>query len=113
MALLLSLWLPILISTIGVFFASGLIHMFLPHHRNDFGKLPDEPAVMDALHNFDLDEGDYHFPHCAGPKEMASEEFAARMKQGPVGLLTVMKSGPPTMGKNWRSGFFTVWQSVS
>ncbi len=99
MAMLLSLWLPILISAVLVFFASWIIHMFLPYHRNDYSKLPDEEAVMDALGKFNLQEGDYHFPHCAGPKDMASEAFAAKMKKGPVGLLTVIKSGPPTMGK--------------
>ena len=99
METLLSLWLPILGSAIAVFFASWIIHMFLPYHRNDFGKISDEDSVMDALREFDLKEGDYSFPHCAGPKDMASEEFAAKMKAGPVGLLTVMKSGPPTMGK--------------
>ena len=99
MVALLSLWLPILIATVAVFFASWLIHMFLPYHRNDFAKLPDEEAVMDALRTFDLKEGDYHFPHCASPKDMASEDFTGKMEKGPVGLLTVIKSGPPSMGK--------------
>lgn len=99
MVSILSLWLPILVSAVAVFFVSWIIHMLLPYHRNDFDKLPDEEAVMDALRGFDLPEGDYHFPHCAGPKEMASPEFKEKMKKGPVGLVTVMKSGPPTMGK--------------
>jgi len=99
MAALLSLWLPILVSAAVVFFASWVIHMLIPYHRNDFDKIPNEEEVMDALRAFNLSEGDYHFPHCSGPGEMASEAFVEKMKKGPVGLLTVMKSGPPAMGK--------------
>lgn len=99
MVSILSLWLAILVSAVAVFFVSWIIHMFLPYHRNDFDKLPDEEGVMDALRGFNLPEGDYHFPHCSGPKDMASEAFSEKMKKGPVGLMTVMKSGPPTMGK--------------
>ena len=42
-----SLWLPILLSSILVFFASWLIHMLLPHHRTDYGKVPSEDQVQD------------------------------------------------------------------
>lgn len=99
METLLSLWLPILASAIVVFFASWVIHMFIPYHKNDFDKLPKEDEVMDALRGFDIAEGDYHFPHCAGPKDMCSEVFIEKMNKGPVGLITVMKSGPPNMSK--------------
>ncbi len=99
MVTILSLWLPILTSAVAVFFVSWIIHMLLPYHRNDFDKLPNQEAVMDCLRGFNLPEGDYHFPHCSGPKEVRSPEFADKMKKGPVGLLTVIKSGPPSMGK--------------
>ena len=32
-------------------------------------------------------------------KDMKTPEFTEKMKQGPVGMLTIMQSGPPTMGK--------------
>ena len=49
MVSLASLWLPIVVSAVIVFLASWVVHMFLPHHRSDFAKLPpQEDAVLDA-----------------------------------------------------------------
>ena len=48
MVSILSLCLPILLSAVAVFILSSLIHILLPYHRSDFGKLPDEDKVMDA-----------------------------------------------------------------
>jgi hypothetical protein len=44
-----SLWIPILIAAVFVFAASSIIHMVLRYHNSDFGKVPSEDAVMDAL----------------------------------------------------------------
>lgn len=94
---LMSLWLPILLSAVIVFVASSIIHMLLPYHRNDFGKVPQEDEVMDALRRFSIPPGDYAIP-CAGtPKEMGSPEFIEKTTKGPVALVTVMRSGPPSM----------------
>ena len=41
----------------------------------------------------------YFFPYCSF-KEMKSAPVIEKMKRGPVGLLTVLPSGPPAMGKN-------------
>jgi hypothetical protein len=92
------LWLPILLSGVAVFVASSIINMLLPYHRSDYRKLPDEEAAMDALRSADLTPGDYVFPHADGVAQMSSEEFTARRTRGPVGFLTVMKSGPVAMG---------------
>jgi len=94
----LSLWLPILLSAVIVFVASSIIHMMLPYHRSDFGKVPSEDAVMDALRKFGIPPGDYMMPHSGSPKEMQAPEFIENMKKGPVATLTVMPSGPMSMG---------------
>ena len=96
----LSLWMPILISAVFVFAASSIIHMVLRYHDNDFGQVPSEDAVMDALRGFDISPGDYAIPRPASSKEMSAPEFVEKMKRGPVALVTVMESGPPTMGKS-------------
>ena len=57
-----SLWLPILVSAVLVFFASLILHMVLPLHRNDWRKLPAEDDVMAALRKFNLSPGDYAMP---------------------------------------------------
>lgn len=93
----LSLWLPILVSAVLVFVASSIIHMVLGYHRNDFGKLPAEDEVMDALAGFDLPPGDYFVPRAETPKQMGEPEYVAKLEKGPVAFLTVM-DGKPSMG---------------
>ncbi len=93
-----SLWIPILLSAVIVFVVSSIIHMVLPYHRTDFGRLPDEDNVMDALRKFRMAPGDYLVPCAGSPREMGTPEFISKMKKGPVVVLTVIKSGPPSMG---------------
>lgn len=96
----LSLWLPILLSAAIVFIASSILHMLLPFHRSDYRKLPDEDGVMDAFRKFNVPPGDYLFPCASNPKEMKEPAFREKWNKGPVGLMTVMESGPPAMGKS-------------
>src|SRR5438094_9110280 len=95
-----ALWLPILVSAVIVFFASFIMHMVLSYHKSDYRKLPDEDRVTDALRSAGVTRGPaYFFPYCSF-KEMKSAPMVEKMKRGPVGLLTVLPSGPPAMGKN-------------
>ena len=93
-----SLWIPILLSAVLVFIVSSIIHMLLPYHRSDFGKVPSEDEVMAALREFDIPPGDYVIPCAGSPEVMRSPEFTEKATQGPVAFLTVMPSGPPAMG---------------
>jgi nucleoside recognition membrane protein YjiH len=95
-----TLWLPILLSTVIVFFASFIMHMVLAYHKSDYRKLPDEDRVTDAMRSAGVTRGPaYFFPYFLF-KEMKSAPVIEKMKRGPVGLLTVLPSGPPAMGKN-------------
>ena len=97
---LITLWLPILLSAVIVFFASFVMHMVLAYHKSDYRKLPDEEHVTDALRSAGVTRGPaYFFPHFSF-KEMKSAPVIDKMKRGPVGLLTVLPSGPPAMGKS-------------
>jgi hypothetical protein len=102
---LLSLWLPIVVSAAIVFAVSSIIHMMLPYHKSDFARLPDEDKVMEELRKFRIPPGDYQFPRPGSMKEMGSPEFAEKRAQGPVAIFTVMKSGPPSMGKSLAAWF--------
>ncbi len=42
MAFLTELWLPILLSAVFVFIVSSIIHMALPIHKGDYGKLTNQ-----------------------------------------------------------------------
>jgi hypothetical protein len=94
-----ALWVPILLSAVIVFVASSILHMVLPIHKSDYRKLPEEDKVLDALRAAGVTPGrTYHFPYCTH-KDMKSPESVERFKRGPVGLLTVIPSGAPAMGK--------------
>jgi hypothetical protein len=100
-----ALWLPILVSAVVVFFASFLMHMVLTYHKSDYRQLPDEDRVTDALRNAGVTRGPaYFFPYCSF-KEMKSTPVIEKFKRGPVGLLTVVPSGQPAMGKNMAQWF--------
>ncbi len=94
---IMSLWAPILVSAVIVFAASFIIHMVLPYHRSDFGKLAKEDEVMDALRKFDIPPGDYMTPCAGSPSQMKDPGFLDKRNKGPVMVMTVMPSGPPPM----------------
>ena len=100
-----ALWLPIVVSAVIVFVASSIMHMVLPYHRSDYGRIPDEDKVMDALRAAGLKRGLYIFPHC-DHSNMKSPEVQEKYKRGPVGMLTIVPNGPPNMGKYLGLWFF-------
>jgi len=92
------LWLPIVLSAVIVFIASSIMHMVLPYHRSDYTQLPDEDKLLAALRPSNLKHALYVFPYCTH-KNMKSPEIQEKYKQGPVGFLTIVPSGPPVMAK--------------
>jgi hypothetical protein len=98
MVSLAALWLPILLSAVVVFIASSLFHMVLPFHRSDYRQLPDEDKLLSTLRSAGLQPGLYHFPFCTH-KDMKLPATQEKFKQGPVGMMTVMPSGPVALPK--------------
>jgi hypothetical protein len=101
---IMSLWLPIFLSAVAVFIISSIIHMLLGYHANDYKAFPSEKQVMDDLRKNKIPPGDYMFPKANSMKEMGSAEFKEKMKQGPVGMVTISKTGSTSMGKE-----LTLW----
>ena len=99
-----ALWFPILLAAVIVFFVSSLIHTVLPWHKGDYMRVPSEDKVMDALRPFAIPPGDYMLPRPASSADMRSPEFADKLKQGPVMVLTVMPNGMMSMVRN-----LTMW----
>ncbi len=99
MTSLTSLWLPILLSAVVVFIASSIIHMALPWHRGDYGQVPQETQVMDALRPFAIAPGDYMLPRAGGMAQMKTTEFQDKLKKGPVMIMTAMANGPFSMNR--------------
>ena len=94
-----ALWLPILLSSVIVFAVSSLIHMFTPWHKGDYGQVPNEDRVMDALRPFNVPPGDYMIPRPSSMKDMSSPAFTDKMKKGPVMIVTVMPNAMAGMAK--------------
>src|SRR5215472_15862407 len=98
MSLLAALWLPIVLSTVIVFFASSVIHMLLPYHRGDYKPLPEEDKVVPVMRTAGLTRGLYIFPYCTH-KEMKSPAMIEKYNHGPVLTVTVCPSGQPQSTK--------------
>ena len=94
-----SLWLPILVSGVALFFASWAAWMLLPHHKPEWRGLPNEGPVMEMLRNSKVPPGQYMFPYAATQAECHAEDFKKRVEAGPSGTLTVWKA-PPNMAVN-------------
>ena len=55
---------------------------------------------MEALRKIGVPPGDYVVPCAGNPKEMKNPAFIEKMTKGPVAFMTVIPSGPPSMGKS-------------
>jgi hypothetical protein len=94
-----SLWVPVVLSGIALFFASAAAWMVLPHHKKDWIGLPNEDAVMQQLKKDNLVGGQYCFPYAATPEAMKGDAYKDKMKDGPRGTL-ILWAAPPNMGLN-------------
>ena len=93
-----ALWLPIILSAVIVFLASFIVHMVLRYHASDYTKLPNEDAVRAAIRAGNPRPAQYIIPYCPSPKEMQSPEMMQKFTEGPIAVLNLKPSGPPTMG---------------
>jgi len=95
----LSLWIPVLVSSVVVFVISSILHMALKYHRADYKGLPNEDAVRDALGKGSLPPGLYQVPHCGDMKSMQTPENMAKFEKGPIAVIAVLPNGLPAMPK--------------
>ncbi|MFT5523702.1 MAG: hypothetical protein ACI9HK_001650 [Pirellulaceae bacterium] len=93
-----TLWLPILLSAVALFFASFLSWMVLPIHKQDWVKMNDEDEFMQKVRDLGVPNGSYTFPGWDSPEEMKSKEFQKKFEKGPCGIITVYPK--VNMGKN-------------
>ena len=95
---MLSLWLPILLSTVALFFTSFLSWMVFRLHEKDWVKIDDEDRLINTVREMNIAEGGYMFPGADSAKEMNSPEYQEKYKAGPRGILQVLPEA--NMGKN-------------
>ena len=94
-----ALWLPIVVSSVFVFIALSIIHGFLGWHKADMTAVPGEAKFMEMVRGLSVRPGDYRFPYGNTTAEMTTPEFEEKMKQGPVGVMSIRPSGEINMGK--------------
>ena len=99
------LWMPIVVSAVFVFIALMIIHGMLGWHKGDMTAVPGEAKVMETLRGLNVQPGDYRFPYSNSVDEMKGPEFTEKMKQGPVGIMTLRPSGDINMGKMFGQWF--------
>jgi len=113
MEFLAALWLPIVLAAVFIFVVSSVVHMALPIHKGDIGKMADEEAVLSQLRHSKVVPGEYMFPCAGSMKEMSTPEMLAKLKQGPVGFLTVLPQGGLSIGRSLLQWFvFTLVVSL-
>ena len=93
-----ALWLPILLSAVGVFVASSVIHMLVQWHKGDYHAFANEDAVRAAIRAGTPSPGQYVVPYCADHKLLRTPEFQQKFAEGPVAFATVRANGMPGMG---------------
>lgn len=89
MVSLASLWLPIVLSAVALFFIGFVTWMILGVHKDDWKEMPDEDAFTQAVRELSIPAGSYMFPYCADAEQMKSEAFIQKQQQGPVGILQI------------------------
>jgi hypothetical protein len=94
-----ALWLPVVLAAVIVFVGSSIIHMVLRYHRGDYHQLTQEDSVLASLRGAGVTRGVYMFPYACDMKEHKKPEMQEKFRRGPVGILTVIPSGPMNMGR--------------
>ncbi len=94
------LWLPILVSSVGVWFISFAAWMIIGHHKKDRDAIPDERGFIDFIRRANIPPGDYGYPdfcqHDSLPRKERMTAMKALYDQHPQGLLRVW--APTNMG---------------
>ncbi len=104
MDFLIHLWLPILVSGVGVWIVSAIAWMAVGHHKKDRDPIPHgkEQEFMDTITRMNIGPGNYGFPdfcqHDKLPPKERGEARRALYDRRPMGLLRVW--GEMNMGVN-------------
>jgi hypothetical protein len=96
---LMQLWLPVLVSAVGVFIASSLVHMVLKWHMSDYRGFSNEDEVLAAIRKGNPTPGIHMLPFCKDMKDMGNPEMLAKFRQGPTGKMILRAGCDPGMGK--------------
>ena len=98
MVSLASLWLPIIVASVGVFIASSLVHMVIKWHNADYFGFSNEDDVRAAVAKTAPKPGQYVVPYCSDMKQMQEPAMQKKLAEGPVAFVFVRPNGMTPMG---------------
>lgn len=99
MEMLFSLWLPIVVCAVVLFFASFLAWTVLPHHKPDLKQWPDEERLREFIRESGAAPGEYSLPWCSSTDAMKDPDVQRKMAEGPWGVINLWPR-TPSMGWN-------------
>jgi hypothetical protein len=99
------LWIPVILSAVGVFVVSSIVHMALKYHRSDIKQLPNEEGVREALAKANPSPGLYFYPYCADHAQMKDPKVKEKFDKGPVAMITIVPNGLPVLSKHLTQWF--------
>ena len=91
MEFVMTLWLPIIVGTVVLWFLSFFAWALLPHHFGDTQKAPGEEELKQFIKEANIPTGNYLFPHAENPKAQGTKEYVDNYTAGPRGMLCVYK----------------------
>ena len=90
---MLALWLPILVSTAVLFFASFVSWMVVRLHEKDWVKIDGEDQLIATVRELNLPEGNYMFPGADSAKEMGTNCLRSRER-----VIAILESSLMSLG---------------
>ena len=88
---LMQLAVPILAAAVLVWIGSSVMHMVLPHHKSDYGKVPDEDGVQALLRAGGTKPGMSNFPHRSSQDAMKDPAFKKKCEGILIDVITVAR----------------------
>ncbi len=98
MEFLAQLWLPIVVSGVVAFLLSAIVWTVMPHHKTDYGALPNQDAVQQLMRQNPPAPGQYSLPFVSSMKALEEPAVKERMEKGPRAWITVVPNGVTPMG---------------
>lgn len=98
MEFLTQLWLPIVVSAVGVFILSALAWTVMPHHKKDFTGLPNADGVQAVMRQNPPVPGQYALPWVSEMRGLEDPAVKEQMEKGPRAYITIVPNGMPSMG---------------
>ena len=96
---LISLFFPVLLTTVALFISGFLCWAILPNHKPDWQKLPNEDEFLDAIAELNLPRGNFAYPHAMDQQSMESDTYKRAVERGTFGTVQVWGEAPK-MGTN-------------